>query len=149
MTILVRAAKPAEAGLLAEFNAAMALETESKTLDRQRLLAGVQAVFADPRRGNYRLAESAGEALGCLLLTFEWSDWRNADFWWIQSVYVRPQARRQGVFRALYQDVEVSARAAGACGLRLYVEGDNRRAMATYAGLGMVDAHYRMMEQVF
>jgi ribosomal protein S18 acetylase RimI-like enzyme len=83
------------------------------------------------------------------MITYEWSDWRNADFWWIQSVYVRPEARRQGVYAALYREIEARAQAAGACGIRLYVENDNQAAMRTYTSLGMEDAHYRVMERSF
>jgi ribosomal protein S18 acetylase RimI-like enzyme len=103
-------------------------------------------VLEQPRRGFYLVAERAGVALGCLLVTYEWSDWRGGDFWWIQSVYVVPAARRGGAFRALYADVERRAAAAGAVGLRLYVETENRRAQATYEGLGMQRCHYFMYE---
>lgn len=145
----LRGATRADASLIAEFNQAMALETENKELNPAVVQAGVLAVLSEPRRGFYLLVERAGEVLGGLMVTYEWSDWRNADFWWIQSVYVRPQARRQGVFAALYREIERRARAAGACGLRLYVEKDNSSAMQTYAQLGMHDAHYRVMEQSF
>lgn len=148
-TPVLRAASPTDAETIAQFNCAMALETENKTLDPSRVRDGVQAVIDQPARGFYLLAERHDEVLGGLMVTFEWSDWRNADFWWIQSVYVRPQARRQGIYAALYREIEARARAAGACGLRLYVENDNHNAMATYVRLGMVDAHYRVMEQNF
>ncbi len=145
----LRRGQIADASVIAEFNQAMALETEDKTLNPAVVQAGVLAVLNEPRRGFYLVAERAGELIGGLMITFEWSDWRNADFWWIQSVYVRPVARRQGVYRALYRDIERQARSAGACGLRLYVENDNRAAMSTYSRLGMTDAHYRVMERNF
>jgi ribosomal protein S18 acetylase RimI-like enzyme len=145
----IRAASRNDIDTLVAFNAAMALETEGKRLDRARLVPGVSGVFDDPRRGFYRMAEIAGETVGGLLVTFEWSDWRNADFWWIQSVYVRPEARGRGVFSALYRAVEVEARAAGACGLRLYVERENARAQASYRRLGMDGTHYLMFEAPF
>jgi GNAT superfamily N-acetyltransferase len=145
----IRAATLDDIDLLVDFNAAMALETEGKRLDPARLRAGVAGVFDDSRRGVYRVAELEGEAVGGLLVTFEWSDWRNADFWWIQSVYVRPAARGRGVFGALYRTVEAEARAAGACGLRLYVERDNARAQASYRRLGMDGTHYLMFEAAF
>jgi len=148
-TPLLRAANPADAETIAQFNCAMALETENKTLDPIRVRDGVQAVIDQPARGFYLLAERNDIVLGGLMVTFEWSDWRNADFWWIQSVYVRPQARRQGIYAALYREIEARARSAGACGLRLYVENGNQNAMATYVRLGMADAHYRVMEQNF
>lgn len=125
----------------------MASETEAMALPRHRLERGVAAVFDEPRRGFYRIAERAGESIGCLLVTYEWSDWRNADFWWIQSVYVVPEARRQGVFRALYENVEHAARAMGAAGLRLYVEHNNTSAQATYVARGMQRSHYHMYER--
>ncbi|HET6631441.1 MAG TPA: GNAT family N-acetyltransferase [Rhodanobacteraceae bacterium] len=145
----IRAASRADTGFLADCNAAMARETEAKALPRERLEAGVAGVFDEPRRGFYRIAERDGEAVGSLLVTFEWSDWRNADFWWIQSVYVVPAARRTGIFRALYADVEAAAREAGAAGLRLYVERDNTSAQAVYDALGMHECAYRMYERNF
>jgi GNAT superfamily N-acetyltransferase len=106
----------------------------------------VAGIFERPQRGFYLVAECDGVASGCLLVTYEWSDWRCGDFWWIQSVYVTPPARRRGVFRALYADVERRAHAAGAVGLRLYVETGNGRAQATYERLGMQRCHYHMYE---
>ncbi|ODU40914.1 GNAT family N-acetyltransferase [uncultured Aquimonas sp.] len=145
--LTLRAADPRDLDVLVEFNAAMAMETEALSLDRERLRAGVAALLADPAKGRYRLAERAGEVVGALMLTREWSDWRCGDWWWIQSVYVRADARRAGVFRALFDSVTVEARAdAGVCGLRLYVERDNLRAQATYRALGMDETHYRLFE---
>lgn len=145
----LRRAETRDAAVIAGFNVAMALETEGKSLDPATVHAGVLAVLDDARRGFYRVAERAGEVIGGLMVTFEWSDWRNAEFWWIQSVYVRPEARRSGVFSALYRDIEHLARSSGACGLRLYVENGNHPAMQTYGRMGMRDAHYRVMEQAF
>ncbi|HXE65742.1 MAG TPA: GNAT family N-acetyltransferase [Rhodanobacteraceae bacterium] len=149
MAILIREATPEDVPFLVECNAAMALETEHKTLDSDVLTRGTRAVFDDPRRGFYLVAECDGEGAGCLLITYEWSDWRNGDWWWFQSVYVTKAARRGGVFRALYADVESRARAAGAVGLRLYVERDNDRAQRTYASLGMEEEAYRMLRRAF
>ena len=149
MAILIRKANPEDVPFLVECNAAMALETEHKTLDRDVLTRGTGAVFEDPRRGFYLVAECDGEPAGCLLITYEWSDWRNGDWWWFQSVYVTKAARRGGVFKALYADVERRARAAGAVGLRLYVERDNERAQQTYASLGMEEEAYRMLRRAF
>jgi len=146
--LLVRDAKAADLAFLVDANAAMALETEAKALDRATLERGIAAVFEQPQRGFYLVAERDGAAVGCLLVTFEWSDWRNGDWWWIQSVYVVPAARRSGVFRALHAGVAArAARASGVVGLRLYVERDNTRAQATYRSLGMLEAPYRMFEQ--
>lgn len=147
--ISLRRAQTSDASLIAEFNQAMALETEGKALNPAVVQAGVLAVLNEPRRGFYLLAERAGTVVAGLMVTYEWSDWRNADFWWIQSVYVLPAARRQGAFAALYREIERQARTAGACGLRLYVENDNLTAISTYSRLGMLDAHYRVMEQSF
>lgn len=146
MSLTLRAALPTDLDRLVAWNAAMAWETEHKTLDPATLTRGVQGVFEQPQRGFYRVAERDGEAVGSLLVTREWSDWRCGDFWWIQSVYVVPEARRAGVFRALYADVQQRAAAAGAVGLRLYVETENRHAQATYEGLGMHRCHYFMYE---
>jgi len=144
--VVIRNANMNDVACLVEWNAAMALETEEKVLDPAVLERGVRAVFAEPRRGFYVVAEREGEPVGSLLVTYEWSDWRNGDFWWIQSVYVTPVARRDGVFRGLYADVERRAREAGAVGLRLYVEVENSRAQATYTGLGMKRCGYYMYE---
>jgi ribosomal protein S18 acetylase RimI-like enzyme len=143
--VSVREANRDDTDLLVAFNAAMALETEAKTLSRDILRAGVTTIFDEPRRGFYRVAEIGGRAVGCLMITFEWSDWRNGDWWWIQSVYVHPEFRRHGVFRALYAHVEAVACATpGVVGLRLYVEKENRRAQKTYASLGMHETDYDM-----
>jgi len=148
--ITIRAACANDIAFLLSCNAAMALETEHKILDQAVLTHGTQGVFDVPGRGFYRIAERAGIAVGCLMVSYEWSDWRNGDWWWIQSVYVMPEARRCGVFSALYADVEARARSTqGVVGLRLYVEHENRDAQATYAALGMSDAGYRMLQTGF
>jgi ribosomal protein S18 acetylase RimI-like enzyme len=142
---IVRSATAADIDVIVQFNTAMALETEAKTLDPTVLGAGVAAVFAEPRRGFYLLAEQAGQVAGCLMITYEWSDWRNGDWWWLQSVYVLPEHRRNGVFRALYAEVERLASArADVVGVRLYVERDNVHAQRTYRSLGMHEEAYRM-----
>lgn len=146
MSLLIRAATLADLPDLLAWNAAMAWETEQKRLDHDVLERGIRGVFEEQRRGLYLIAERDGAAVGSLLVTYEWSDWRDGDFWWIQSVYVTPDARRGGVFRALYAEVERRAATAGAVGLRLYVETENRRAQDTYAGLGMQRCHYFMYE---
>ena len=150
MAIIIRTAGPNDVPFLVDCNAAMALETEHKTLDRDVLTRGTQAVFDDPRRGFYLIAECDGVRAGCLLITYEWSDWRNGDWWWFQSVYVVPQARRSGIFRALYAEVERRARATPhVIGLRLYVERDNEYARRTYESLGMEEEAYRMFARSF
>ena len=146
----VRPAAPTDLEILVGFNAAMALETEGRRLDPERLRAGVSAALSDPARGAYRVAEADGRVVGALLLTREWSDWRNGWFWWIQSVYVAPDARGRGVYRALHESVLAEARAdRDVCGVRLYVEQDNRSAQATYAAVGMHRARYMVYEDDF
>lgn len=143
----VRIATAADASLLADWAQAMALETEHKRLDADTVLHGVQAGIADARRARYFIAMAGERAAGTLMLTTEWSDWRNGDWWWIQSVYVDPDFRRQGVFQSLYEHVkQMAEQAPEVCGLRLYVEHDNKSAQKTYEKLGMQDAGYRMME---
>jgi ribosomal protein S18 acetylase RimI-like enzyme len=145
----IRPAIPADAANIADGNIRMALETENLSLDPPTVLAGVAAGIADSAKGQFFVAEVDGQFAGQLLITYEWSDWRNANIWWIQSVYVYPQFRRQGVFRALYQHAAEQARNARAIGLRLYVEHLNHPAQATYERLGMISTGYLVMEQLF
>ena len=145
--MIIRIAKAADAGSLVEFNQAMALETEGKRLDPQILESGVTAVFQDERKGFYAVAENDGVIVGGLMITFEWSDWRNAWFWWIQSVYITPEFRGQGIYRGLYEFVINEAKTRGdVCGFRLYVEKENTRAQKVYEKLGMETSHYLMYE---
>jgi len=148
--ITVRNATREDVSFLAECNLAMAYESEKKRLDPEVLTRGIVAVFDHPERGFYLVAESDGRPAGSLLITHEWSDWRNGGWWWIQSVYVMPEARRGGVFRAMYREVDARARTSeGVIGLRLYVEKENVRAQATYAALGMWPAYYSLYEREF
>jgi GNAT superfamily N-acetyltransferase len=145
----IRKARPADARTIADFNCAMALETEHKALFADRVNAGVQRLIGDPALGFYLVAEVQGEVIACLLVTNEWSDWRNGMFWWIQSVYVVAPWRRRGVYRRLYDHVRELARAdGGVCGFRLYVEKDNANAQATYASLGMAPTDYLIYEEL-
>ena len=147
---MIRKATRGDEGILAAQNRAMALETEGKELDLERSLRGVAAVLEDPGKGFYLVAEREGQVVGQLMVTFEWSDWRNGTFWWIQSVYVAPAARRSGVYRGLYERLLAMAREdGGVCGIRLYVEAENGRAQATYAALGMERARYELFEVDF
>lgn len=149
MSIKVRTATSADRPLLIEYNRAMAWETEHKHLDEQVLARGVAAVFDDRAKGFYLVADIAGQMVGQLMVTTEWSDWRNGWFWWIQSVYVRPDSRKQGVFRLLFAEAERLAREAGdVVGLRLYVERENVNAQRTYESLGMHDAGYFVFEKM-
>lgn len=147
MSIAIRRAVPTDADFIARGNVAMALEAEHKRLDPDTVRAGVQAVLDDPGKGRYFVAEADGRVVGQLMITFEWSDWRNGIFWWIQSVYVLPDARRRGVFQALFAHLDCLARAdRTVCGIRLYVERENDRAQAAYRRCGMSDAGYDVME---
>ena len=146
----VRNATRDDVPYLADCNIAMAYESEKKHLDRDVLTRGIVAVFDHPERGFYVVAECEGKAVGSLLITHEWSDWRNGGWWWIQSVYVMPDARRGGVFSAMYREIETRAQAsAGVIGLRLYVEKENSRAQATYSALGMEPAYYSLYQASF
>ena len=150
MSVIVRPASSADTDIIARFNRAMAAETEGLELDPERARAGVEAVLADSGKGFYLVAEEDGRVVGQLMVTFEWSDWRNGSFWWIQSVYVDPAHRRRGIFRRLYEETLERARSQpGVCGLRLYVEGENRRAQRTYESLGMRLTPYRLYEVDF
>jgi ribosomal protein S18 acetylase RimI-like enzyme len=150
MDFSIRLAVLGDAPTLAEYNAAMALETEHLELDRERLFGGVEAVLRDPSKGFYLVADDDGAVTGQLMVTFEWSDWRNGVFWWVQSVYVRPDRRGGGIYTALYQEAVRRAQAQGdVCGLRLYVEKDNTRAQAAYRKLGMSETDYLLFETDF
>lgn len=149
-TSAVRPAILADCEFIVDCNAAMARETEALELDRARLARGVQRLLAEPARGFYLVAEVDGRPAGCVLVTHEWSDWRDGDWWWLQSVYVVPEARRRGVFRALHEALLQRAEAdPDVVGLRLYVERDNRTAQATYASLGLRETRYLMREAAF
>jgi len=146
VVVRVRDAAPGDLDALVRFNLAMARETEGLQIDAERLRAGIGAALSDPAKGRYWIAECDGAVVGGVLVTHEWSDWRNAMFWWIQSVYVDPAHRGRGVFTALYRHVERVATAAGCCGLRLYVHEHNERARAVYYKLGMVSSGYQVLE---
>ena len=147
--IKVRQATAAEAGRIAAFNRTMAMETEGLALDEMTVSAGVVALMGHPDRGFYLVAEVGGAVAGCLLITYEWSDWRNKMFWWVQSVYVKPEHRGKGVYSALDEKVKaLAAQAGNVCGLRLYVHKDNRRAQEVYRNLGMEETAYLVYEDM-
>ncbi|QQX81074.1 GNAT family N-acetyltransferase [Shewanella sp. KX20019] len=133
---------------LINFNQAMALETEDLALDTDVLTKGVNTLLTSPEKGFYLVAEVNGEIAGSLMVTFEWSDWRAKDYYWIQSVYIRPENRRQGIYNKLYQEVkDIAARNGGAASFRLYVEQENTKAQQTYSALGMEQSYYLMYEE--
>ena len=145
--ITVRKAIRADLDTVIQFNLALAWESEGRSLDLARLRTGVEAVFNGDGRGFYLVAEMDGRVVGQLLITHEWSDWRNAFFWWIQSVYVSAEHRRHGVYRTLHSYVLAEAKRQGdVCGLRLYVDRDNSVAQRVYSGLDMQQARYDMFE---
>jgi GNAT superfamily N-acetyltransferase len=150
MPLAIRSAAFADVPVIAEYNRRLALETEHTDLELGTLTAGVVAVIMDPeRRGPYYLACDGNDIIGQLQVTFEWSDWRNGWYWWIQSVYVRDDYRGQGVFRMLYEHVREKAKAASdVVGIRLYVERDNRAAQETYRKMGMGDMPFFLMQEM-
>jgi ribosomal protein S18 acetylase RimI-like enzyme len=150
----VRLAKPQDAAKIASFSAAMALETEGRHLDRDRLHDGTMALLNSPDRGFFMVAELEQaddcQLVGQLMITYEWSDWRNGTFWWIQSVYVDPAWRRQSVFRRMHQTVMAAAKTnPNVCGVRLYVEGNNNAAQAVYRKVGLTPSSYAIFETDF
>jgi GNAT superfamily N-acetyltransferase len=146
----IRDATPADLPVIVAANAALASETEGQALDLALLQAGVQAALEDPRLGHYYLADRDGQVLGQLMTTFEWSDWRNGLFLWIQSVYVLPEHRGGGVFKALFDHLAGVAREdPRICGIRLYVDRGNEKAKSVYGRLGMHRSNYGVMETVY
>jgi GNAT superfamily N-acetyltransferase len=147
--VKIRDAGPPDRDLLAGFATAMARETEGKELDPAVLGPGVAALLADPLKGRTFVLEEDGAPVATLMLTTEWSDWRNGWFWWIQSVYVTPASRGRGHYRRLHEHVRALAAAQpDVYGLRLYVERENKGAQATYRALGMHETHYRLYEEM-
>ena len=147
MNTTVRKAIRSDLDALVRFNRAMAEETEGKDLPSDTLRAGVLSVFDDPSKGFYIVADGDGGPVGSLLITPEWSDWRNSYYWWVQSVYVSPAYRRGGIYRTLHRYVEVLARSNGnVAGLRLYVDSENSTAKAVYERLGMTRSRYEFFE---
>ena len=146
MDILIRNAEPTDWATIAEFNRALAAETEDKVLDWETLSSGVRGLLADVGKGRYFIAEDAGRIVGTTMITYEWSDWRDGWIWWIQSVYVHPDFRGRGVFSRLYRHIEALAAELDVKAVRLYVLTSNTRARATYAALGMHESGYTVLE---
>ncbi|MHC8605211.1 GNAT family N-acetyltransferase [Arenicellales bacterium IMCC58067] len=146
---IIRSAGPDDISDIAQFNIAMAQETEERQLDPETIQSGVSGVIQNHAHGFYLIAERDQVAVGSLLITFEWSDWRNGTLWWIQSVYVKPEHRRTGVFKALYDAVIARAQAAKSVrGIRLYVEQENLDAQSVYQKLSMQKTPYQMFERM-
>jgi len=144
--ILIRKATPSDSSSIIDFQLKMALETENINLDSETVTKGVDAVFHNQSRGQYYVAESEGKVVASLLITYEWSDWRNCNVWWFQSVYVVPEFRRHGIFRKMYGYIRELAEKNDIAGLRLYVETKNSGAQKTYEALGMSSEHYSFYE---
>ena len=142
--INIRIAEAKDAEAMIEFNQAMAFETEGKSLDPEKISAGVKAVFGDKKKGFYIVAENEdSKIIGGLMVTYEWSDWRNGWFWWIQSVYILPEGRGKGIYSRLYKFVkEEASKAGGVCGFRLYVDLENKHAQKVYESVGMFASNY-------
>lgn len=148
MSFTVRPAGPDDLSAIVEFNQRLALESENLPLDPQVLTSGVAKVLADPQRGRYFVADDAGEVIGQIMITYEWSDWRDGWIWWIQSVYVRADRRKSGVFRSVFEFIEATARTeGGVVALRLYVEKANHVAQATYHRLGFEEMHFHLFQK--
>lgn len=148
----IRLAEPRDLETLVTYNVALASETEGRQLERSRLRSGVESILADSAKGFYVVMEHrpTGKIIGQLLVTFEWSDWRNAVFWWLQSVYVHKEWRRQGVFKTLYDYVLAEGKRRGnVAGIRLYVEQDNAVAQQVYTQAGLSTASYKVFETDF
>lgn len=144
--ISLRKATLTDAPALVFHNLSMARETENLELDSETVHKGVQAVLNTTEKGFYLLAEQEGATAGSLMITYEWSDWRNAPIWWIQSVYVRPEFRKQGIYQQMYRFIREMAAEAGVSVIRLYVEESNHNAQAVYEKLGMHVSHYLLYE---
>lgn len=150
MTVEIREARERDAGVIAEFNSLLAFESEGLRLSPNVVGPGVRAMLADRSMGRYWVAEADGRVVGQIMVTYEWSDWRNGMVWWIQSVYVHGDYRRRGVFSALYRHVESLAQQESRVrGIRLYVERENTRAQRAYESLGMRMTDYRVMQTLF
>ena len=152
--LIVRQASRTDLDSIVAFSAAMALETEGRTLDEVRLREGTLSLLDSPAHGFFMVAEvphtEPSQLVGQLMITFEWSDWRNAVFWWVQSVYVAPTWRRQGVYRLMHDEIVAQAKAdPKVCGIRLYVEQDNRTAQTVYQRVGLAPSAYKVYEQDF
>ncbi len=146
--IKIREADLSDMETIALFQVAMAEETEEMILDKDDVIKGVEFIFNHPSRGFYLIAESEREIVGCLLILYEWSDWRNADVWWIHSVYVIEEYRGVGIFREMYDNIESLARGKRCAGLRLYVDKSNVNAQAVYEKIGMTKDHYELFEKM-
>ena len=145
----LRIANLKDASVIAKFNSAMALETENKTLNPEILLQGVKSVLKNPELGFYIVAKLNNKVMGCLMITTEWSDWRNGIFWWIQSVYIHQEYRRCGIYSKMYEHIKIMAKKnSQVCGFRLYVDQENEIAQKGYVSLGMKKTNYLLFQEI-
>lgn len=148
--ITIRKGKRQDVETIVNFNVALARKSENIQLDPLTVIQGVQALLENPQYGFYVVAERDGTVLGCLMITYEWSDWRNGVIWWMQSVFVRPESRRRGILKKLFTFIREKAKQQGnVCGFRLYVEKNNQNAQTGYERVGMNKAAYDMYEDMF
>jgi len=149
MTTIIETAREEHIEILIDFQLRLAFESEGVTLDADTLRSGMQAMFADPSKGVYYIAREEKEIVGCHMITYEWSDWRNGMVWWLQSVYVRESHRKKGIFKKMYDNViTIIKNDPDLIGLRLYVDKSNERAMNVYAAMGMDGSHYTVYEWI-
>ncbi len=145
--MIIRKAKKDDAGQIAAFQLDMAQETESLQLDKNIVDRGVAQVFSDPSKGTYYVSEKKGRVIASLMTTYEWSDWRNGTVLWIQSVYVLPEFRGNGVYKKMYRHIQqLVEQDEQLKGIRLYVDQSNTRAQQVYQKLGMTAEHYQLFE---
>lgn len=147
MNIVITRGEPDDIESIVRFQADMAMESEGTTLDKDKLTKGVTAATNDESKGIYLVARAEGKAIGSLMLTREWSDWNNQWYWWIQSVYVMPEYRKKGVYKAMYATLKQMARESGVAQIRLYADKTNLSAQQVYRRLGMEESHYLMFEE--
>ena len=147
MSLVIRTFTKADIPVIANFQQRLAEETENVTLDRNKLVKGIEAMLSDPNRGTYYLAELDGQVVGCHSITFEWSDWRNGMVWWLQSLYVIESQRKNGVFKKMFEHLQRTINNdPNIVGLRLYVDKTNTRAQQVYQAMGMNGEHYSVFE---
>ena len=146
MEAIITKGRPEDIEAIAQFQVDMAMESEGTKLDKDTLIKGVTAAMNDKNKGSYYVARVDGKAVGSLMLTREWSDWNNGWYWWIQSVYVAPDYRRQGIYKSMYHKVCEDAKLQNVAQVRLYVDKTNIRGQKVYAALGMQESHYLMYE---
>ena len=147
LDLTITQGKASDIDAIVRFQADMAMESESTTLDRKKLANGVTAAINDESKGIYLVARAEGRAIGSLMLTREWSDWNNQWYWWIQSVYVMPEYRKKGIYKAMYATLKQMARENGVAQIRLYADKTNLPAQQVYQRLGMEQSHYLMFEE--